>query len=267
MQVSNSQQAGGYRLSAVKKMIFVLACVLVLTAGAVSAEAARMQRPGRKMVVVVANRLLLSDFADPSLRSIHKMIARGSMAFISPNCAGPKTELSVMLTAGAGMSCRGAVGMGECYDADEPVFGSINGADVYYTRTGCRAGGGSAVFPGLGQVFRTNAQAGIDRLRIGALGDGVRRAGGQTCALGNADAYPDAIDRSAAVLAADSRGFIDVGRLNAAPVTHGVLQSPSGLFSDVSRLTRGGEIERRPRGFGGCRFRRQRSPGSITRPS
>ncbi len=237
MQISNSQQAGGNRLSAVKKMIFVLACVLVLTAGAASTKAARMQRPG-KMVVVVANRLLLSDFADPSLRSVHKMIAGGSMAFISPNCAGPKTELSVILTAGAGMSCRGAVGMGECYDANEPVFGSVNGADVYYTRTGCRAGCGSAVFPGLGQVFRTNAQAGIDRLRVGALGDGVRRAGGHTCALGNADAYPDAIDRSVAVLAADSRGFIDVGRLNAAPVTHGVLQSPSGLFSDVSRLTR-----------------------------
>lgn len=192
-----------------------------------------------KVVVVVANRVVLADLDDSSLPTVTRMLREGSIALVSPNCSGPKSEESVILTAGAGSSCRGGDYVGQVYDADEPVPGDRNARDAYRTRTGRIVPEGSAVFLGLPQALRESVSCAP--AVIGALGESFRRAGKTTAAVGNADAYPDTMDRSAAVLAMDSSGRIDLGWVTAPGESTyhdsaGTAHAERGFFSDTGRL-------------------------------
>lgn len=172
-----------------------------------------------RMIVVVANRLLLSDLDNPKLPTIHKMLREGTVALISPNCAGPKLESSVLLTANAGSPAnagshvKGQSFVREFYNADEALPDGTSAGQAYAIRTGRRAPKGSAVFLGLGQTLREIAKLGSVPTKLGALGDALHAAGMKTGVVGNADIPPDVIDRSAAVLAMDSRGIVDYGAL------------------------------------------------------
>ena len=170
----------------------------------------------KKLVVIVANRLLLSDLNNPKLPTISKMLQNGAVGLISPNCLGVKSESAVLLTAGAGTSCRGGLFVREFYDANEVVDGTLAG-DVYTARTGYKANKNSAVFLGLGPALRANAEPTNRPIMLGACGEAVRKFGKKTCAVGNSDLLPERIDRSTALLAMDSRGLIDIGKLTGSP--------------------------------------------------
>ncbi len=195
------------RLSAL--IVLALAAALVLAGNA--GEAVEPTR-ARKIVVVVANRVLLSDLNDPRLPIISRMLRHGAAGLISPNCAGAKSERSVLLTAGAGASSRGGDSAREVYDSDEQVIGDQRAGDAYFTRTGRRAREGSAAFLGLALAQRESTAA-FGGGTLGALGESVHRAGLTTCAIGTADLPPDTLDRSSALLAMDANGSIDIGRL------------------------------------------------------
>ncbi|MHB9037581.1 MAG: hypothetical protein ACYC64_13015 [Armatimonadota bacterium] len=176
--------------------------------------AAIRNHPSQMLVIVVANRLTLDDLDNSSLRSITRMINDGAAGLISPNCAGSKSELSCMVTAGAGASCRGGAFLGEVYDAREQIEGGVPARDSYTRRTGFAASPKSAVFVNLGPALRANTEL-AKPARLGALGDALHEAGKKTCAIGNSDIHPDKINRAAAVLAMDSHGLIDIGQLEA----------------------------------------------------
>lgn len=169
-----------------------------------------------KLVVIVANRLLLSDLNNPKLPTISKMLRKGAVGLVSPNCLGAKSESAVLLTAGAGTSCHGGSFVQEFYNADEIVDGTRAG-DTYTARTSFKASKNSAVFLGLGPALRANAEPANRPIILGACGEAIRKAGKKTCVIGNADLLPDRTDRSAAVLAMDTRGLIDVGWFTASP--------------------------------------------------
>ena len=165
------------------------------------------------MVVVVANRLLLSDLNNPALATISKMLREGGVGLVSPNCAGPKSELSVMLTANTGSPCRGGVWQKDFYDADETLLDGTKAGDAFTVRTGRKAPAGSAVLLGIGEGIRESAKYNPAPVKLGALGDALHAAGLKTSIAGNADIPPLDLDRSAAVLAMDSRGIVDAGGL------------------------------------------------------
>lgn len=168
----------------------------------------------QKVIVVVANRLALSDIDNPLLPTLSRMIRGGSVGLISPNCAGPKSEYSVMLTASAGVGCKGGASVAECYDVGEKLIdGEGYAADVFKTRTGADSGKNSAVFLGLGPANRINIESGSP-IQLCALGEALHHAGKKTAVVGNADIYPGIIDRSAGVLAVDSRGIADYSRIS-----------------------------------------------------
>ena len=196
----------------------VLGVCVLLGAHALPCLGDRLQVTGYrlqegKVVVVVANRLVLSDLADPKFPTISRMLNKGSVGLVSPTCAGWKSETAVLLSAGAGAASRGGVFAKEVYDADERTPLGVLAGDEFTARTGAKARSGSAVFLGLGPVARANVEAGTNPAQLGALGEAIRQAGRRTAAVGNADMPPDEIDRSAAVLAMDLRGVIDVGML------------------------------------------------------
>jgi len=187
-----------------------------LAAAAVLLSVSPVLASEHKVVVVVANRVLLADLRSSSLQSISKMMADGAVGLVSPNCAGPKTEPSVLMTAAAGAACRGAAYTADCYDAREQTIDHQLAGQAYLERFGRRARDGSAVFLGAAQAARENKRLG-GLLWTGSIGDALHRACKKTCAIGNADLPPDVYDRSVAVLAADSRGLIDLGLLAPPP--------------------------------------------------
>jgi hypothetical protein len=168
-----------------------------------------------RLIIVVANRLTLSDLDDPDLPSVSRLFRLGSVGLVSPNCLKPRSENAVLMTASAGASCSGGPFVGEFHDADERVLKTDEKASsAYATRTGREAPAGSALFLGLGPAMRAVGEDGR-AAHIGAIGDALHRAGMKTCVIGNADLDPEKQNRAASVLAMDSRGLIDIGRLTA----------------------------------------------------
>ena len=142
------------------------------------------------------------------------MLREGAVGLVSPNCVGPKSEYSVLMTANAGSPCRGGAYLKEFYDWNEALPDGTKAGDTYFVRTGHRARPCTAVFLGIGQALRDEAKLDPAPARIGALGDAVHSAGFKTAVSGNADCPPDVVDRCVAALAMDSRGIVDAGRLS-----------------------------------------------------
>ncbi len=115
----------------------------------------------------------------------------------------------------------------------------------YLSRTGFAAPAGAAVFLGTGPAARMNFTD-VGPVPCGGLADALHRAGKKTAAVGNADVWPDLRDRAASVLAADSRGLIDMG-----------MPSAGARARPPMRLGRKcpGAAGRTGQGFGGSRFR------------
>ncbi len=198
-----------------------------------------------RLVVVVANRLNLSDLDDPNLPNITRLLELGSVGLVSPNCQKPRSENAVLMTASAGASCSGGSFVQEFYDAHETVPGTReNALAAYEARTGRRAPPASAVFLGLGQAARAIGEDGRPA-QPGLIGDALNRAGMKTCVVGNADLDPQEPNRAASVLATGSHGLIDVGRLTAplGPTDAcGFATSADGLAGAVIRCMRDADL-------------------------
>lgn len=205
----------------------VFAIILLLLVAALPSVA----RERTKLIVVVANRLLLSDLDNPSLPAISKMLHTGSVGLISPNCVGPKLEQSVLLTAGSGTGCRGGVFVDEAYGAGEVILNGGIAGDEYATRTGYTAAGSGGVFLGLPIARRANAD--ISGVNLGACGEALHRAGKKTAVVGSADIDQRPVDRSSAVLAMDAKGLIDYADFRFVPAK----DDKCGMLSDVDSLT------------------------------
>ena len=194
----------------------------------------------RKMVVVVANRLVLADVTDPSLPSLSKVFTSGASALISPNCSRPRSENAVLATASAGATCW-ANGSLDCFfDADEllPVTGEL-ASDAFAVRTGRAAKPGSALFLSMGPTERAAAKT-TNNAKLGALGESLHAAGKRTCVIGCADASPETPNRAVTALAMDHQGAIDRGMLGpkwglADPSSCGLLSDPARLLTAVER--------------------------------
>ncbi len=252
----------GFRHFGFSRLIPILLLLLLIPAGC----------SAHSLVVVVANRLLLDDLDNPALKNIARMMREGGVGFVCPNCAGPKTEASVMMTAGAGAGCESGDYSGEFYAVssrvqsqslmrpdsnvrsqslmrthsnvraqslvrpDEVAPDGMMAGDSYRVRTGYRARPGSMVFLGIGRALRDNAESSHTSATIGACGNALKSAGLRTCFIGNAD-LPGKIDRSAAVLAMDGEGQVDYGLPEAGFSKLGVaLDEPAGVLSDVGAI-------------------------------
>lgn len=191
------------------------ACVLLLVCASLSlaASSGTQIAPAHRVVVVVANRLLLEDMDNPELPALARLLRSGSVGLLSPNCTGLKSDYANMLTAGAGASARGGGFVRGFYDSDESIEGDSAASQAYEVRTGHRAPPGSAVFLELPAALRANQDASPVEIQLGALGESLHLAGRKTAVIGNADTL-GVFDRGAAVLAMDSAGRIDYGQLS-----------------------------------------------------
>jgi len=191
-------------ITRLSKIVFIgLLLLLVICSGPVSA---------RKLIIIVANRLTLDDISGNSTANISNSIAYGAVGLISPNCSGPKAEASVLLTAASGNPAMADVWIRDIRTVEEKTPTAINAGTDYKLRTGNIAKPGSGVFLQLAEAVKLNTLS-DQPFKTGLIGDSMEAAGKSVCVLGSADVEseitPAIPDRSAAVIAADSKGLID----------------------------------------------------------
>lgn len=202
----------------------------------------------RKLIIVTVNRLTLSDISEGSTANISSAMTSGAVGLISPNCAGPKTEASVLLTAAAGNPSIADIWLKDIRAASEPTPTSVHAGMDYRLRSGCTATTGSGVFLQLAEAEKLNAVSGKP-FQTGLLGDSLAAAGKRVWALGNSDVksymIPALADRSATIIAANSQGLID----QFDPFVPGIpqgnanwLTDPSALASSTSKALKSSEL-------------------------
>ena len=189
----------------------------------------------RKLVVVTVNHLTLQDISQNATPNLYKIIESGAVSLLSPNCSGPKTETSVLLTAASGNPSAADIWLKNIRCADELIFPPTTAGMEFKLRTGLTPKPQSGVFLDIAKAESLN-HAPKGGFKTGLLGDSLKAAGKTIYALGNADVESDVTplqcDRSSAIIGCDSQGIID--RFD--PFPSGVPKGRSNWLTDPDKL-------------------------------
>jgi len=176
----------------------------------------------RRMIVVVADRTGLSDWSDPALVNFRSLVEKGSLGLMVTRTdsylsrgESRSAEVASFLTLNAGLPAGGnnngrlAYGMTGIYEGRPaaPLYSHLTGAPIPED---------GIMNLGIISLLRMN-QDGRWNALPGALGDALRSSGLRTAAIGNSDRF-GVQERSASIIAMDSKGFIDHGNVSAAMV-------------------------------------------------
>lgn len=165
------------------------------------------QLPGGQVVVVVADRVSLADLAVAG-QPWPELLSQAGMALMNTNTGGGRTPENALATISAGVPAVVVSGAGLAFRADEDLGGEKAGL-TFARRTGMVPAPENVVVLTWPQIAGDNQQL-AGNSRPGFLGEMVRRAGGQTAILGNAD-LPDSPRRETALLAMNALGVVDYG--------------------------------------------------------
>ncbi len=189
--------------------------------------------PARKVVLVVADYLTLSDLLESELPGIHKLVSEGGVGLI---CPGVNTRRAVG-SAYIAISSGGAAWAGKeidkaCSHYEDLPDETDDAGAAYLRRTG------EAYVPAvthLGLPYLVSRNEYFDtRVVPGALAELLAQAGKTTAVFGNSD-LADSPRRRAAVIAASSEGAVLEGDVSVAMLENDPI-SPAGYVTDAKKL-------------------------------
>jgi hypothetical protein len=205
------------------KRIIVLAVLAVaLTAGlAAPTQASDAQGSASRVILVLAPYLQWGD-VDPAVApTIHRLAEEGAVGNINlrsrSRIVTVSSPLQGALTFSAGSWAAADPLAPQPHDVDEYYEGG-SALEAYTRATGVDASGYDVVFLGLPRTVRFNEAASTLAVRLGALGQAVRDAGGATGAIGNSDSGYEVRgvwrNRPAAAVAMDEDGRVLLGKVS-----------------------------------------------------
>lgn len=194
-----------------KKYIFTLILALFMTLTTSSAALAS-DGNSAKAIILLIDYLTLEDirYEMPYLKQVTE--SYGGIGLLNTNTGANRTIPHTYATVNAGSMAIGSANAGEIYNATEHL-NSIAAGDLYKWRTGLAVSASSVValsFPQLQALNEMNKQ----QRGVGLLGQVLEDGGLVTAVLGNADS-PDYPDRSAALIAINKSGVIQLGDVSA----------------------------------------------------
>lgn len=227
-----SRGCTGLRLT-LMLLICLLTCPLLFSPIAAAATEQPLQK---KVVLVLVNGLRLSDISEQGTPNLWQMAESGAIGVMNHHTAGAKNDLNSYLTLGAGAKAgvTPPVGTVDAYEALESAPGHglhITGRQLYVRNMGVEPDG-RIVLPQLPTVKKQDDSKRFSS-RPGLLGDVVKKLGGETAVLGNAD-LGDSPHRPAVLIAMNSWGIVDRGDLQAGVKRD--LTRPYGLSTDPKAL-------------------------------
>lgn len=191
-----------HRLFAGLMLIMTIFCAPGFAAGADSITRAE------RVVLVIMDKVTISDYQELNLVHLRQLANRGSMGLLNNNTGGGIYSEHTYPTIGGGAHL---VGTGEAFNGfnyDEEVQDSP-AAKEYFRRTGIAPSQGSVLQLAIGKLNRLN-EALYYSAQPGALGESLHRAGLKTAVIGNADT-PGVQRRLATTISMDRQGQTDMG--------------------------------------------------------
>lgn len=173
---------------ALASIVSVLAVLLVSPSGA-AAEAGQVSAHGRRVLVVVIDRIGMDDIVDARLPGIRILASRGSSALMNArvryDAYGPGSY--VILGAGGRAFAADSAGLafnaGETFQAGREL---LTAGSIYRSRTGGSAPPGSVVSLYIEAMVKESDSALATNVP-GLLGETLRKAGKRVAVFGNAD--------------------------------------------------------------------------------
>jgi len=195
-----------------------------------------------KVVMVIADRMILEDLSDSSLVNFHKIIQNGAISLMNCNTAGNNLlSENTYATIGAGSHtiATGTSAMG--LNADEEQDSGPAGLE-YYRRLGRKVPPSAVVELEIKRLGQLNSELPYTAVP-GALGDCLHEAGLKTAVLGNSDTT---IGRRREILsiAMDSYGLVDYGDVGASLLEKMDENFPGGYRTNYARVLQ--EMDRLP---------------------
>lgn len=238
----DNSMISGTRSPARRVLTAASAVLLFLLAGPVAsavAGTARAAAPaGEKVVVLIVDRVGVSDFPAGNTPFCSALAGRWSAGLMvtrtGENRAREPDNGAEFVTLGAGARARGAREAERSYDAQEvpeEYGGDRTAAEMYRAFTGRRAPPGSGVCLGLQQVLRNNGRTQAAG-NVGLLGSLLGESGLRASVAGNSDSL-EGRRRLAPLVCADGSGALGGSALSGASVR---AASPGGFRTDYERL-------------------------------
>lgn len=185
-----------------------------------------------RAVVVVIDRISISDLYNSSTPNIDKLLDAGAIGLMTTNTAGSRSQRDTYITMGAGTRAIGSEKspLGLC--ALETYRGKT-AKDLYKQNTHMSADEKSVINMGFAQTIRNNEDRPYT-VNIGALGTVLRNGGLKTAVLGNCDT-PGEYKRFLVSMFMDDKGIVPLGFVDSRYIVEDGLR-PFGIKTDYEAL-------------------------------
>jgi len=194
--------------------IFLMVMVTGITASA--APVNDPSAPARKVVMILAGDLALSDLRSADLGRLQRRLPQAAIGLMNTRTAGGEGYASGCLSVGAAARARAASDSGLALEAKEVTSGQ-EAAVLYKAVTGWGAGASAIVNPGIIALRRSNDSVGHN-VAVGLIGRTLRENGHRIAVLGNTDVKGKK-QRYACLLAMDEKGLIPDGCIGSSILT------------------------------------------------
>ena len=234
-----------------------LALVAAITAHA-PAGASQQPRPAaqdRKVIIIIADTATWEEYTSRRAPFMGKWLRECAVGSMNTRVQGLPTAPAAYLTLGAGSRAAAELNpeLAEFALNNDERYGDVPGRDLFHARTGERLPPGGVGYLGLPLVTRENGEA-MYPLRLGLMGQALRRAGLKAAAIGNAD-VGDRCRRQVVTIVMDEAGIVPLGDVG--PEMH----TPP-MFSQPTVVTEGvnSECWSRPQPDAGRRAMERQAP-------
>lgn len=212
--------ARAVRSAAVICIIATLAAALAAVPVAAAGPAEVSDGLAGKVVVVVIDRVSISDFPGSETPFCRRLADRWSTGLMATRTAGPARPGGAetgaeFVSLGAGTRASGAPGAGLSFDSDEmfTAFGTGQAAgDKFRGYSGVRTPVGGVVCMGWPEVQRAMEAQSIEE-NAGLMGSQLAAEGKRGAVVGNCDGYDGPL-RLSPLICSDSSGTVPLGRVS-----------------------------------------------------
>lgn len=208
-----------------KNLLFLVGIVLLVSV-LINEYSYAMENPNmdRKVYIVIVNKLTLLDIE--SMPNIQGLIDDGNIGLMNTRGVGSHRGAESFATINSSAKTYA--------NNESSQFHNLDGEylRLYENRVGGLEGDYAIGNIGIGRLYNQNENNKYVPY-LGALGDSLHSRGFKTAVFGNGDTE-EVIDRTAALIAMDSKGLIDYGNLD--HILLGDIDYPYGYRTDYDRI-------------------------------
>lgn len=176
-------------------LVASLLAVLQAPPGLSAVEAGQYSTAGRRVLVVIVDRISIDDIVDADLPGIRGLASRGSAALMNARVRYDSYGTGSYVILGAGGRALAVDNAGLAYNTEEMFQAgeeSVEAGSIYLSRTGREAPAGSVVNLYI-EEMRKKSDSSLATSVPGLLGETLLKAGKRVAVFGNADSLGPSI--------------------------------------------------------------------------